>query len=647
MASEASSEQIYRRIATAVDSAFYRAIYSDVAQARIDPVTHYAHDGWLEGRDPAPWFSTNAYLEANPDVVGVNPLFHYLTAGWREGRTTAPSNRKIAYLRKMANQGLQADWQAEPSLAQAFTAPLGGDLNQSGSQACIAVAAAFDSRFYRSLYSDVDGDDEALLEHFLAVGWKEGRDPSSRFSVRDYLELNPDIAAAQINPFVHFVLTGQAEGRLGRSNLDFRHQVIARLTPMGDRLEVAKDRSRSFSAQNIRVLAAAVAKVRSKAGSVHISVSHDDFTANVGGVQLCLQREAVALEARHVDHLHLYPVAAWPTLRPSDWSTSIGVVWNGLDLGAFTANDLVQVLKGRHWGRSSSFAIHSLLGHSVEEILSILGAVGLSKGFFWLHDFTSLCAGFHLMRNDVADCGAPPIDSAACGVCIYQPHRSAHVDSHNLLFAALDLTVVAPSSTTYETWRAATTAPLNQPYVIHPHATLTRRASRPKSEAGVLKVAFLGMPAAHKGWPAFADLAIRFSDDPRYQFLHLGSVQVKNVPAIFHRVSVTASEPLAMRDCLLNLNVDVAVIWSLCRETFSFAAHEAAAAGALILTGPDSGNVAAFVAETALGVVLGGEAELMALFADGAAPAMARSIRNPATYDLAFSALTVDLLERQ
>ena len=644
MAAGASSEQVYRRIATAVDGNFYRATYGDVAQARIDPVTHYAHDGWHEGRDPAPWFSTKAYLEANPDVIGINPLYHYLTKGWREGRVTSPSKAKIGYLQDRAKRGLAAFWKAVLVPADG---PSTGDHSLPGPQTLERVAAAFDARFYRALYPDIDGDDEALLDQFLTTGWKEGRDPNPRFSVRDYLMLNPDVEAAKINPFVHFILTGQAEGRLGRSNVDFRHEVIARLTPMIDRLEVAKLRSRGFPAQDQKVLSAALSKGRSKARSIHISVSHDDFTAHVGGVQLCLQREAAALTAAQIDHLHLYPVAAWPTLRPTDCPTSIGVLWNGRDLGAFTSSDLAQVLKDRHWSKRSSFAIHSLLGHSVEEILSILAAAGLSKGFFWLHDFTSLCAGFHLLRNDVADCGAPPADSAACGVCIYQPYRWAHVESHNQLFGALDLTVVAPSRTTYNTWRLATTAPLNQRFVIHPHATLTQATPPTQSDAGVLKVAFLGMPAAHKGWPAFAELAIRFSGDPRYQFLHLGSVAVKGVPAEFHQVSVTASEPLAMRDTLLNLKVDVALIWSLCRETFSFAAYEAAAAGALILTGPDSGNVAAFVAETSLGVVLGNETELMALFADGAASGMARSIRKPATYDLAFSALTVDLLEGQ
>ena len=328
-------------------------------------------------------------------------------------------------------------------------------------------------------------------------------------------------------------------------------------------------------------------------------------------------------------------------------SCATGSPANGARLGAFRAQHLAPALGrlGAAGGRRS-FALHSLLGHAAEDILAILSAAGLTRGHFWLHDFTSLCAGVHLMRDDVADCGAPPPGSAACGICVYGPWRAAHVDAHARLFAALDLTVVAPSRSAFETWRAATSAPADQRHVIHPHAVLEPRAVEPKTagEAGPLTVAFLGMPAAHKGWPAFCDLAARFAGDPRYRFLHLASRPAPGAPFEHHSVSVNADHPQAMREALESLSVDVALIWSLCRETFSFATYEAAAAGVAVLTGPDSGNVAAFAAEGGFGRVLADEAELAALFASGEVLGLARDVRAPSAYDLVYSALTVDLL---
>ncbi len=68
---------------------WYRATYSDVAAAGLDPAVHYLRSGWLETRDPGPDFSTSGYLKANPDVArsGANPLIHYIEHGMSEGRS--------------------------------------------------------------------------------------------------------------------------------------------------------------------------------------------------------------------------------------------------------------------------------------------------------------------------------------------------------------------------------------------------------------------------------------------------------------------------------------------------------------------------------------------------------------------------------
>ncbi len=58
------------------------------------------------------------------------------------------------------------------------------------------------------------------LKHFLAYGWREGRDLSAAFSVNDYLELHPDVVEAGENPFLHYLRSGKAEGREVRRQLD-------------------------------------------------------------------------------------------------------------------------------------------------------------------------------------------------------------------------------------------------------------------------------------------------------------------------------------------------------------------------------------------------------------------------------------------
>ena len=67
---------------------FYLAAYPDISKAGVDPLTHFFHTGWREGRRPNQDFDTRYYLEANEDVrdAGINPFWHYLINGRTEGR---------------------------------------------------------------------------------------------------------------------------------------------------------------------------------------------------------------------------------------------------------------------------------------------------------------------------------------------------------------------------------------------------------------------------------------------------------------------------------------------------------------------------------------------------------------------------------
>ena len=62
------------------DEAFYLRTNPDVAKSGVDPIRHYVANGWQEGRDPAPGFSTANYLAEHPDiaVLKLNPFVQYI-----------------------------------------------------------------------------------------------------------------------------------------------------------------------------------------------------------------------------------------------------------------------------------------------------------------------------------------------------------------------------------------------------------------------------------------------------------------------------------------------------------------------------------------------------------------------------------------
>lgn len=505
------------------------------------------------------------------------------------------------------------------------------------------VARAFDRRFYLKRNPDVAAAGTDPLEHFMEFGWREGRDPNAEFSVLGYLAAFPDVAASDVNPFVHHLTHGRPRMAPQEGPLGFRFDMIENRIPIEDRL--ARLGSIHVELLPETALTAALREALDGLAKVHVTFSQDNYAANTGGLQFTIRREAARLAELGRGHLHLHSARPWTVVREGSEAEALAVVWNGRPLGAVPAESLIRVLRqvAGDDAMGRSFAIHSLLGHAPDEVADILAALGLRSGFFWLHDFASLCAGFHLLRNEVEDCGAPPPGSAACSVCLFGPWRERHIQGHARLFQRLDLDVAAPSQTTMDLWRRATDLPAARTHVL-PHARLnpTKPAPLPPN-GGPFRIAYAGFPTPHKGWAIFRNLAARFGQDPRYEFIHLGARPDPAMPHRFERVEVGAGDPQAMKVALERVQADAVLVWPLCRETFSFVTYEAVAAGCAVITGPDSGNVAAFIREGGHGQVIDHETALAKAFEDGSILQLARAQRHPMLYEIAYSALTLDL----
>jgi glycosyltransferase involved in cell wall biosynthesis/SAM-dependent methyltransferase len=72
----------------------------------------------------------------------------------------------------------------------------------------------FDTAFYLTQNPDVARSAVNPLLHYHEHGWAERRDPHPLFRTRFYLAQNPDVAAAGIDPLAHYLERGAAEGRL-------------------------------------------------------------------------------------------------------------------------------------------------------------------------------------------------------------------------------------------------------------------------------------------------------------------------------------------------------------------------------------------------------------------------------------------------
>lgn len=77
----------------------------------------------------------------------------------------------------------------------------------------ISHSGLFDPNYYIIENPDVRKADIHPVWHYLKIGWKEGRNPSSSFITEYYLEKYKDVQKAGINPLVHYIRKGKNECR--------------------------------------------------------------------------------------------------------------------------------------------------------------------------------------------------------------------------------------------------------------------------------------------------------------------------------------------------------------------------------------------------------------------------------------------------
>src|SRR5579859_6177663 len=67
-----------------------------------------------------------------------------------------------------------------------------------------------DQAWYLAQYPDVAAAGMDPVVHYLEHGWREGRDPRPDFCTLAYLALNDGVARSGQNPLIHYLRTGGA-----------------------------------------------------------------------------------------------------------------------------------------------------------------------------------------------------------------------------------------------------------------------------------------------------------------------------------------------------------------------------------------------------------------------------------------------------
>ncbi len=192
------------------DYNYYLKKYSDLAKIYtnddIGLLAHFVNCGMGEGRQAKASFDVFSYRNQYQDlrVAFGNNLksyyMHYISNGKAEGRKAT---------------GVK-------SIQNPITTYNGID-----------YSAVYDYNYY-STYGDLqsafNGDDIALLSHFINNGMSEGRQASKNFNVQIYKNNYTDLQQAfgnNLKPYyMHYIQNGKAEGRNAQTNIQVYHSII-------------------------------------------------------------------------------------------------------------------------------------------------------------------------------------------------------------------------------------------------------------------------------------------------------------------------------------------------------------------------------------------------------------------------------------
>ena len=201
------------------DADWYAAKHTDVAKSGLTPALHYLRIGSPKGWAPSPGFDGADYLARHKDVArtGMNPLQHYVAFGKAENRQVKP---------------------ADPE-----------ELNTR----LIAASGFFDEAWYKATYPEVARSRLPPPRYFLKHGRDKGHDPAPNFNLAGYILDNADVASSSINPLLHYLSFGKAEGRPIRDAAT-RKSAVAAAVPAAEVPQAAAEQRLDRDTANARII---------------------------------------------------------------------------------------------------------------------------------------------------------------------------------------------------------------------------------------------------------------------------------------------------------------------------------------------------------------------------------------------------------
>jgi hypothetical protein len=352
-----------------------------------------------------------------------------------------------------------------------------------------------------------------------------------------------------------------------------------------------------------------------------LAFSNTDYLKALGGSEKVLYEEQMEYEKHGISYIQIHPTIPceenWQKGYP-DQLVNVNV--DSVLVGTFTLVQLAPLFKlllETQCVQLVALHIHHLMNLSVTGLSYFLNSVQVPKVRVFLHDYYTVCSRKDLLRDGRVYC---EID---CENCEFQNERDRHFKTMKQFFRSVDAEFVVPSMVAANVWGKAFPEHADRVRII-PHQNVQESPTKSDdihlellgSDGYHPRLAYLGYESAVKGLETWWRVVSDDTLNRNYTFFHLGAFGMRMPNVTYVPVSFLEEGPNAMVEALGRNRIDMAFLWSLVPETYSFTLHESFAANCFVITNEASGNIVEQVRDSGRGVICRDEREMFGLLYD-------------------------------
>ncbi|MFC1788722.1 hypothetical protein ACFLZE_02260 [Thermodesulfobacteriota bacterium] len=350
-----------------------------------------------------------------------------------------------------------------------------------------------------------------------------------------------------------------------------------------------------------------------------LSFSHSDYLVAVGGTEKVMHEEQAEYWKNEISYVQIH--ACLP--REEEWQKGyinqlVCINVDSTPVGHFTMLQLGLIIEFlQKTGRINLIAlqIHHLMYLSVSAIQFLLNTIQVPKICVFIHCYYTVCP---LINLGEVFC------EGICTGCEHEEIRSRHYSIIKKFFNRINAEFIAPSHVAAKIWCKSFPEHAERTRVI-PHLVARNARVEVRTETCGKRlasanyrprIAYVGYENFHKGLNTWWRLVANSDLKDKYQFFHLGAFSIRMPNVTYALVSFLETGLDSMKNALIEHKIDIAFLWSVCPETYSFTLHEAFAANCFVLTNGISGNIAAQIRETGRGIICRNEPDMLHLLND-------------------------------